>query len=78
MVTARRCIGHKWPMDHMCSKCEILCFSHDLWKISELRNFGKFPKNIFVQICFFHRIFFDKNVFQRIFYCFQDHYTVLK
>ena len=40
---ARRCIGHKWPMDQMCSKCKIHCFSHELWqKISELWNFRKF------------------------------------
>ena len=82
---ARCCIGHKWPIDQMCSKYKKDCFSHDLQKISELQNFGKLPKIFFVQICFFHRIFLTKLFFfltifffQRIFYYFQDHYTVLK
>ena len=82
---ARRYIGCKWPMDKMCSKHEKHCFSHDLQEIFKLRNFGKFPKKkCFVRICFFHRIFFLAKMFfltiflQRIFYCFQDHYTVLK
>ena len=61
---ARRCIGRKWPMDQMCSKCEIHCFSHELWKISKLWNFRKFlncrkfPKSFFVRICFFFKEFF--------------------
>ena len=77
-------------MDQMCSKCEIHCFSHKLWKLSELRNYGKFLnfrkflKKIFCLNLFFSKIFFDKkvfsdNFFQRIFfYSFQDHYTVLQ
>ena len=40
---ARRCIGCKWLMDQMCSKCKKHCFSHYLQKISKLRNFRKFP-----------------------------------
>ena len=41
---ARRCIGRKWSMDQMCSKCEIHCFSHELWKISELGKISKLQK----------------------------------
>ena len=48
-------------------------------------NFGtseNFLKNFFIQICFlFFKEFFltnflSDNFFQRIFHCFQDHYTV--
>ena len=34
-------------MDQMCSKREIHCFSHELWKISEVPKFRKFPKHFF-------------------------------
>ena len=71
---ARHCFGHKWLMDQMCSKCKKHCFSHALWKNSELQNFGKFPKKFFLsEFVFFIEFFFDKNVFltdnffQRIF-----------
>ena len=45
-------------------------------------NFGTFP-NFGTSENFFQRFFFDINVFpdnffQRIFHCFQDHYTVQK
>ena len=51
---ARRCIGHKWLMDQMCSKCEKHCFSHNLQKIS---------KNIFLSEFVFFREFFLTNMF---------------
>ena len=44
---ARHCIGCKWLMDQMCSKWEKHCFSHDLRKISELRNW-KISEKIFL------------------------------
>ena len=59
----------KGLMDQMCSKCEKYCFSHDLQKISKLRNFGKFPnfrkfpKKFFCPNLFFQRIFFLKTMF---------------
>ena len=66
LCCTRCCIGHKWLMDQMCYKCEKQCFSHDLWKISELRNlrkfpnFGRFQEKIFWSefVFFFHRFFF--------------------
>ena len=67
---ARHCIGCKWLMDQMCSKCKKHCFSHDLQKISELRNFRKFQnfrkflKKILSEFVFFSKnFFFDKKVF---------------
>ena len=78
---ARRCIGCKWPMDQMFSQCKIHCFSHDLWKISELQKFSEqifLSKFVFFREFFFDKMFFLTIFFQRIFYCFQDHYTLLK
>ena len=51
-------VGHKWLIDQMCSKCEKHCFSQDLWKISELRNFEKFLNfGKFTEICFCPNLF---------------------
>ena len=77
---ARCCIGCKWPMDQMYSKCEIHCFLHDLQKISKLRNFRKFsnfrkfPKKSF--LFFFIEYFFDKMFFWQLF--FKEFFIVFK
>ena len=79
---ARHCIGCKWPMDQMCSKCKMHCFSHKLWKFSRLQKISskyflsKF--DFFKEFFFLTEMFFSDNFFQRMFHCFQDHYTVLK
>ena len=50
-----------WPMDQMCSKCKIHCFSHELWTISKLQKISE--KKIFLsEFVFFKEFFFDKNV----------------
>ena len=49
------CMMLHWTQmaDQMCSKHEKHCFSHDLQKISKLRNFGKFLENFFHLNLFF-------------------------
>ena len=65
---ARRCIGHKRPMDQMCYKCKT-CFSHDIQKISKFRNFQKFPKVFFLsEFVFFIELFLTKMFFLTIFF----------
>ena len=66
---ARRCIGHKCPMDEVCSKCKIHCFSHELWNFGKFTNFRKFLKNFFCpNLFFFPKNFFPKNVFSDNFF----------
>ena len=77
-------------LNPMCSKCKIHCFSHELWKISELQNFRKFlnfrkfPKNISCLNLFYSKKIFEKKmvffwqIFQRIFHCFQDQLHCIK
>ena len=56
--------------------------SLELWKISELQEIlEKFflSKFVFFKVFFFWIKMFFLTIFcQRIFHCFQDHYTVLK
>ena len=60
---AKCCIGCKWLMDQMCSKCKIHCFSHKPQKISEHQNFRKFLKKIFCLNLFFSKILFCTKMF---------------
>ena len=71
---ARHCIGCKWPMDQMCSKHEKHCFSHDIWKISEL---WKISENfILSKFVFFIEYFLDKMFFWQFF--FKEFFTAFK
>ena len=58
---ARHCIGCKWLMDQMCSKCKKHCFSHDLFD----RSFGKFPEIFFLS----EFVFFIEVSLTKLFFC---------
>ena len=45
---ARCCIGCKWPMDQMCSKCGIHCPLHKLGKYLKLGTSENFQVKFFV------------------------------
>ena len=89
---ARHCIGHKWPMDQMCSKHEKknIVFNMTFRKYLNLGTLENFQTSENFQISFFWskfiffieffltKMFFLTIFFQRIFYCFQDLYSVFK